>query len=133
MTQLLEHGNRTRLAIPARFYASLGYDAVGMPAERGRRIVMSLPTVGCIYALGDQWWWIVPAGSDIDVKWPSFTRYAPGGYVSVPGPSAAARTDAPRLIHHPTDDSPYTPPIPLYFLTCHHAGVVPTWSLPAGS
>ncbi|GHH75196.1 hypothetical protein GCM10018793_17940 [Streptomyces sulfonofaciens] len=130
MTQLLQCGNRTRLTIPAPLSASLGYDAVGIPAEHGRRIVRCLPAVGCVFAWSGHWWWIVPAGSDIDVSWPRFTRYAVDGCLDAPNPGPAP--EAPRLVHRPRGGSPYTPPIPLYFLTCHIAGVVPSWSLETG-
>ncbi len=120
---------RGRLPIPAELPTSLGYDAVGMPEEYGRRVMDSLSRVGCVYADDQRWWWIVPAGSDIDVTWPPFTRYALGGYL--PG-TAQARPARPRLIHHPRGGSPYTPPIPLYVITCHIAGIAPRWSLATG-
>jgi len=121
-----------RLVIPAGLPATLGYDAVGMPAEYGKRVMDGLPRVGCVFTDDHKWWWIVPAGSQIGVQWPSFTRYAIGAYVTALGTAPAARPQRPSLIHHPQGDSPYTPPIPLYFITCHIAGITPSWSLDTG-
>lgn len=92
----------------------------------------SLPRVGCVFADHERWWWIVPAGSHIDIAWPSVTTYAVGGYLTAPDPDSADRPRYPRLIHHPQDDTPYTPPLPLYFLTCRIAGIKPSWSRGTG-
>lgn len=120
-----------RLAIPSNLSATLGYDAVGMPAEQGKLVMDCLPRVGCVFTDDRRWWWIVPSGSHIGVVWPSFTTYAVGAYVTA-GPAPEARPHRPALIHHPRGDSPYTPPIPLYFVTCHIAGIAPSWSLDQG-
>ncbi|MEU1948285.1 hypothetical protein ACFW95_14850 [Streptomyces sp. NPDC059474] len=116
------HGGRLRLpdGLPAR----LGYDAVGMPVDIGRSVMKCLPRIGCVFADDQRWWWIVPSGSHIDVAWPTFTSYAVGAQMT----DLSARSRLPRLVHHPQDDSPYTPPIPLYFMTCHIAGIRPHWS-----
>jgi hypothetical protein len=126
------YGGR-RLAIPAELPTTLGYDAVGMPPEEGKRVMDGLPRVGCVFTDDQVWWWIVPTGSNLGVRWPSFTRYSVGAYVTAPGAAPSARPHRPSLIHHPRGNSPYTPPIPLFFLTCHIAGVTPSWSLDAGS
>ncbi|MFF4956250.1 hypothetical protein [Streptomyces sp. NPDC001222] len=133
-----------RLVLPDALTAALGYDAVGIPREHGEKIMNSLPRVGCVFADDLRWWWIVPAGSDIGVTWPPSTSYAVGARL---GPSAGPAADAPLtdpswsgprpgrplLIHHPGDDSPYTPPIPLYFLACRLTGCVPHWSSGVGA
>jgi hypothetical protein len=124
-----------RLVIPAELSASLGCDAVSTPAEHGVRIMNCLPRVGCVFVLGRKWWWIVPAGSHIDVRWPPGSGYTVG--TCVPGTSwtrAPGRPSSPvpRLIHRPEAGPPYTPPLPLYFLACHLAGVAPHWSPGAG-
>ncbi|POX52317.1 hypothetical protein C3488_09150 [Streptomyces sp. Ru72] len=131
-----------RLCLPEELTAALGYDAVGIPARHGERITKCLPRVGCVFADDLRWWWIVPAGSDIGVTWPPTTSYAVDARV---GPGAAAdahhrdpswsgpRPGRPRLIHRPDGDSPYTPPIPLYFLACRLAGSTPHWSLGVGA
>ncbi|WAP59615.1 hypothetical protein [Streptomyces sp. S465] len=117
-----------RLRIPDGLPTRLGYDAVGMPADIGRRVMRSLPRIGCVFADDQRWWWIVPSGSHIDVAWPPFTSYAVGACVTDRGAGRLVRSRHPRLVHHPQDDSPYTPPIPLYFMTCHIAGIRPRWS-----
>ncbi|MFJ2398747.1 MULTISPECIES: hypothetical protein [unclassified Streptomyces] len=125
----------SRLAIPAELSPSLGYDAVGTSREHGERIMDCLPRVGCVFADEERWWWIVPSGSHIGVTWPSSTRYAIGARLAEPSWTRALRrprSDRPRLIHRPEGESPYTPPIPLYFLTCRLAGSAPRWSLGAG-
>lgn len=123
-----------RLVIPAELSAGLGYDAVGTSREHGERIMDCLPRVGCVFADADRWWWIVPSGSHIGVTWPHTTSYAVGARLAEPSWTRAfrrSRTDRPRLIHSPEGDSPYTPPIPLYFITCRLAGSTPSWSLGA--
>ncbi|MCQ8834318.1 hypothetical protein [Streptomyces malaysiensis] len=124
----LRHGHRGRLRIPEDLPTRLGYDAVGMPADIGRRVMKCLPRIGCVFADDQRWWWIVPSGSHIDVTWPAFTSYAVGAHMADLGGGCTARFRHPRLIHHPQGDSPYTPPIPLYFMTCHIAGIRPHWS-----
>ncbi len=89
-----------RLAIPSNLSATLGYDAVGMPAEQGKLVMDCLPRVGCVFTDDRRWWWIVPSGSHIGVVWPSFTTYAVGAYVTAAGggprsPPAPARADPP--------------------------------------
>ncbi|MHA5054603.1 hypothetical protein [Streptomyces sp. SD15] len=124
-----------RLVIPAELSAGLGCDAVGTSREHGERIMESLPRVGCVFADDERWWWIVPSGSHIDVTWPSSTSYLVGARLADPSWTRAlrrSRSDRPRLIHSPQGDSPYTPPIPLYFITCRLAGSTPSWSLGAG-
>ncbi|WP_128380162.1 hypothetical protein [Streptomyces cavernae] len=113
----------SRLVLPAGMPAGLGYDAVGTPLEYGERILACLPRAGCVFADSRWWWWIVPAGSNIDVDWPAAAHYAVDARV----PDASWGTVRRRLIHRPGGDSPYTPPIPLYFMVCHIAGVRPHW------
>ncbi|WP_393086797.1 hypothetical protein [Streptomyces sp. LN704] len=125
----------SRLVIPAELSPSLGYDAVGTSREHGERIMDCLPRVGCVFADDERWWWIVPSGSHIGVTWPSSTRYAIGARLADPSWTRALRRARPgraRLIHRPEGESPYTPPIPLYFLTCRLAGSAPRWSLGTG-
>ncbi|GAA3826532.1 hypothetical protein [Streptomyces chiangmaiensis] len=132
-----------RLALPHELTAALGYDAVGTPRQHGERIMASLPRAGCVFADDLRWWWIVPAGSDIGVTWPTTTSYAIGAYLGPAVPETYAgradlswsgpRPDRPVLIHHPAGDSPYTPPIPLYFLVCRLAGSAPHWSPDPGA
>jgi hypothetical protein len=133
VTPLLRRRSHGRLVIPADLPVPLGYDAVGMPAEYGKRVMASLPQVGCVFADDRRWWWIVPAGSHIGVGWPPFIEYSVGAHVIAPSTGRSARGRTPRLVHRPAGDSPYTPPIPLYFLTCHIADIIPSWSLTAGS
>ncbi|MER5884765.1 hypothetical protein ABT160_13125 [Streptomyces sp. NPDC001941] len=111
----------TRLALPAGLDASLGLDAVGVPARYGFRVLSRLPAKGAVFADSDWWWWIVPDGSDLDLTWPLPACYAPGGLVP---------DRAPRLVHRPDGSSPYTPPIPLYLLTCQLTGIAPAWTAP---
>ncbi|KIF71266.1 hypothetical protein HY68_25995 [Streptomyces sp. AcH 505] len=113
-----EHAGRVQLPLPATLPASLGCDAVGVPARHGFRLMARLPRSGCVFADADWWWWIVPAGSDLELAWPEPARYVEG--TSVP----AAR---PRLIHWPDDPTPYTPPIPFYLMVCQLAGTAPAW------
>ncbi|MFF3904715.1 hypothetical protein ACFYZJ_01660 [Streptomyces sp. NPDC001848] len=130
-----------RLPLPEGLTAALGYDAVGIPKGHGERIMNCLPRVGCVFADDLRWWWIVPAGSDTGVTWPPTTSYAVDARL-VPGAVAHARRDPswsgprpgrPRLIHRPDGDSPYTPPIPLYFLACRLVGSTPHWSPGVGA
>ncbi|MFD3662169.1 hypothetical protein ACFWVF_16445 [Streptomyces sp. NPDC058659] len=111
----------TRLTVPAGLHTGLGCDAVGVPARFGFKILSRLPAKGCVYADTDWWWWLVPAGSDLDLTWPLPACYAPGAEVPDRGP---------RLVHHPDGTSPYTPPIPLYLLACQLTGIAPAWSTP---
>lgn len=114
------------LLIPEGLSGGLGHDAVGTTPAHGRRIMECLPRIGCVFADEHRWWWVVPAGSQIGVAWPSSTHYAAGAALAGRrGPAPAGRV---RLIHRPAHDSPYTPPIPLYFLTCRLAGITPQWS-----
>ncbi|MEU8504021.1 hypothetical protein AB0C40_04670 [Streptomyces brevispora] len=116
-------GGRVQLPLPSAFSASLGYDAVGVPARYGFRLMSHLPRTGCVFDDGERWWWIVPSGSDLDLNWPAQTAYAQGAYVP------AVR---PRLIHQPDSRTPYTPPIPLYLMVCQVAGVTPSWASAGG-
>jgi hypothetical protein len=110
---------RVQLPLPATLPASLGCDAVGVPARHGFRLMARLPRTGCVFADADWWWWIVPAGSDQELDWPSPARYISGTRV----PAAH-----PRLIHWPEDLTPYTPPIPFYLMVCQLAGTAPAWA-----
>lgn len=110
-----------RLPLPPTLSASLGCDAVGVPARYGFRLMSHLPRTGCVFADADRWWWVVPSGSDLDLDWPVQAAYAPGAYVP-------ART---RLIHQPESRTPYTPPIPLFLMVCQVTGVTPSWT-PSG-
>ncbi|MDX3451050.1 hypothetical protein PV396_03655 [Streptomyces sp. ME02-8801-2C] len=123
------------LVLPARLAAGLGCDAVGTPREYGRRIMDALPRVGCVFADDQRWWWIVPSGSHLGVTWPPGVRYVIGAQLADPswtGTRPVSPSVRPRLLHSPEGDSPYTPPIPLYVLTCRLAGSDPSWSLGAG-
>ncbi|MFI8368880.1 hypothetical protein [Streptomyces sp. NPDC085466] len=111
----------TRLTVPTGLNTGLGCDAVGVPARFGFKILSRLPAKGCVYADTDWWWWLVPAGSDLDLTWPLPACYAPGAEIPDRGP---------RLIHHPDGTSPYTPPIPLYLLACQLTGTAPAWPAP---
>lgn len=110
----------TRLIVPAGFRTSLGCDAVGVPARYGFRILSRLPSKGCVYADTDWWWWLVPTGSDLELTWPMPACYAPGAEIP---------DRRPRLVHRPDGTSPYTPPIPLYLLSCQLTGTSPSWTL----
>ena len=110
---------RIRLPLPPALSASLGCDAVGVPARYGFRLLAHLPRTGCVFADADRWWWIVPAGSDLELHWPEQVSYAAGACVP------AVR---PRLIHAPDSRTPYTPPIPLFLMVCQVIGVAPSWS-----
>ncbi|GGY37209.1 hypothetical protein [Streptomyces tanashiensis] len=111
----------TRLAVPVGLHTGLGCDAVGVPSRFGFKILSRLPAKGCVYADSDWWWWLVPAGSDLDLTWPLPACYAPGAEIP---------DRHPRLIHHPDGTSPYTPPIPLYLLVCQLTGIAPSWPAP---
>ncbi|MFE9997605.1 hypothetical protein [Streptomyces avermitilis] len=125
-----------RISLPVELPAGLGYDAVGTSPEHGERIMECLPRIGCVFGDDLRWWWIVPSGSHVGVTWPSCTTYAIGAYLADPSWTRASgrpRPGGPRLIHRPDGNSPYTPPIPLYFLICRLAGISPSWSLGAVS
>ncbi|MFI1101743.1 hypothetical protein [Streptomyces melanogenes] len=109
-----------RLVLPPALPASLGCDAVAVPASYGFRVLSRLPRSGCVFADADCWWWVVPAGSDHDLTWPHPARYAPDARV----PENPGR----RMIHCPDGTSPYTPPIPLYLVVCQLTGTAPAWT-----
>ncbi|MEV6162825.1 hypothetical protein AB0L71_13020 [Streptomyces sp. NPDC052052] len=113
-----------RLSLPPSLSANLGCDAVGVPSQHGLQLLTHLPRIGCVFADTDRWWWIVPAGSDLDLDWPAQTSYATGAYV----PAAQH-----RLIHHPDTRTPYTPPIPLFLMVCQLTGVQPSWAPSGGT
>ncbi|MFI6346077.1 hypothetical protein [Streptomyces sp. NPDC050560] len=117
--------HRERLPLPQGAPAALGYDAVGIPQDDAARVMrrLSPSRAGCVFSLGELWWWIVPAGSHIDIAWPESTTYSVDAYV----PSGPR----PRLVHRPDGDSPYTSPILLYIVTCQIAGTMPSWPHPA--
>jgi hypothetical protein len=112
-----------RLTLPAGMTAPMGCDAVAVAAYLGPQVLPLLPRVGCVYADGELWWWIVPSDSDYALKWPGPVRYTPGA-VLPDGPSV------PDLIHKPGGTVPYTPPIPLYLALCRVTGTTPTLSAP---
>ncbi|OON74690.1 hypothetical protein [Streptomyces tsukubensis] len=112
-----------RLKVPDGMSTTLGTDAVGVPEELGRRVMARLPRMGCVYADGGRWWWIVPTGSDIALEWPAPALYAPGALV----PDTHRH---PHLLHRPDGVAPYTPPIPLYVALCRLTDTVPAWSRP---
>ncbi|GAB2963352.1 hypothetical protein GCM10023080_025140 [Streptomyces pseudoechinosporeus] len=118
-----EAGALRRLAVPEGMRAPLGCDAVAMPARFGPPLMSRLPRVGCVYADASQWWWLLPADSDVSLEWPSPTHYATGAVV--PGSPALPLPD---LIHKPDSTLPYTPPIPLYLALCRVTGTAPVWS-----
>jgi hypothetical protein len=128
----LARRSRSRVSVPARLVmpdgmtAPLGCDAVAIPAVYGRRVLDRLPRVGCVFADGSSWWWIVPSDSDVALQWPEPARYTAGALVR------DARRP-PLLIHRPESSVPYTPPIPLYLALCRLTGATPAWSsaLPA--
>ncbi|MFH8441949.1 hypothetical protein ACH4D3_12045 [Streptomyces sp. NPDC018026] len=117
------------LSLPAGLRAELGHDAVGTSASHGEHILARLPRAGCVFADEGRWWWIVPAGSDIGIAWPSGTHYAVGDPSWTRPRPDGGRPAGPQLVHGPDGDSPYTAPLPLYFLACGLAGVAPRWSL----
>lgn len=106
--------------VPEGMTAPLGCDAVAVPARLGPLVVPRLPRVGCVYADGTRWWWIVPTDSDDALTWPAPAHYGQGA----PLPGTA------RLIHRPEGTVPYTPPIPLYLALCRVTGTTPEWSRP---
>ncbi|BAG17886.1 hypothetical protein ACIQUZ_19565 [Streptomyces griseus] len=112
-------GGGMRLVLPASMSATLGCDAVGVPARHGFRLMSHLPRTGCVFADADRWWWIVPAGSDLDLDWPEQVTYAR---------DAEVPAGRPRLIHSPDGLTPYTPPIPLFLMVCQVTGVAPSWA-----
>jgi hypothetical protein len=107
-----------RLQMPDDMTAPLGCDAVAVPDRLGPLVVPRLPRLGCVYADGAHWWWIVPSDSDYALRWPSPAHYAPGALI----------TGTARLIHRPRGTVPYTPPIPLYLALCRVTGTSPDWS-----
>ncbi|RPE44787.1 hypothetical protein EDD90_8039 [Streptomyces sp. Ag109_O5-1] len=113
-------GDTRQLPMPEGMTAPLGCDAVAVAAGLGPLVVPRLPRVGCVYADGTHWWWIVPADSDYALTWPAPVHYSPGA----PLPGTA------RLIHRPAGTVPYTPPIPLYLALCRVTGTTPEWSRP---
>ncbi|MEU9448394.1 hypothetical protein [Streptomyces sp. NPDC048277] len=113
-------GDSRRSPVPEGMTTPLGCDAVAVPARLGPLVVPRLPRVGCVYADGTHWWWIVPADSDYALTWPAPAQYSAGA----PLPGAA------RLIHRPAGTVPYTPPIPLYLALCRVTGTTPEWSRP---
>lgn len=116
-------GALRRLTVPEGMQAPLGCDAVAMPARFGPLLMSRLPSVGCVYADTSQWWWLVPADSDVSLEWPASTHYATGAVI--PGTPALP---PPGLIHKPDSTLPYTPPIPLYLALCRVTGTTPVWS-----
>jgi hypothetical protein len=124
----LRRGQRTpetlrRLTLPEGMTTPMGCDAVGVPADLGPEVLPRLPRVGCVYADGTHWWWIVPSDSDYALKWPEPARYTAGAVLrDTPA--------APDLIHKPAGTIPYTPPIPLYLALCRVTGTTPSWSRP---
>ena len=110
-----------RLAVPEGMQAPLGCDAVAIPARFGSLLMSRLPRVGCVYADGKQWWWLIPSDSDVSLEWPAPAYYASGAVV--PG-----TPHLPGLIHKPDGELPYTPPIPLYLALCRLTGTIPAWS-----
>ncbi|MGY0487190.1 hypothetical protein [Streptomyces sp. WG-D5] len=110
-----------RLRVPAGMTAPLGCDAVAVPEEFGRAMAQRLPRMGCVYADGAHWWWLVPADSDVSLEWPAPARYTPGAWVR-----DAVRV--PAVVHCPEGAVPYTPPIPLYLALCRVTGTTPAWS-----
>jgi hypothetical protein len=112
-----------RLLVPEDMTVPLGCDAVSVPARFGPLLLSRLPRVGCVYADGAHWWWIVPSDSDVALEWPAPARYVTGAVV----PDAP---HAPGLIHKPDGAVPYTPPIPLYLAVCRVTGTTPVWSRP---
>lgn len=123
---------RQRIHVPttADFPAGLGCDVVETSAEHGLRILDCLPSSGCVLTNGSRWSWIVPTGSDIDVEWPSTTRYLVDAAVLVSAyePRTGGSVGH-SLIHLPDQDVPYTHPILLYFAVCCIAGVQPAMTV----
>ncbi|MEO3766633.1 hypothetical protein [Streptomyces sp. B8F3] len=123
-----EPGGRLRLAVPGAGASSLGCDAVGVPQRIGYDVMARLSRVGCVFADGSRWWWIVPAGSDLGLQWPRSVHYAPGADISGAAAGTGGPAAVPRLVHRPADGVPYTPPIPLFLVVCRSTGVEPAWS-----
>ncbi|WP_327356903.1 hypothetical protein [Streptomyces sp. NBC_01304] len=120
LTSIARHRRGIPLPLPDGMKEPLGRDAVGMPQAYGDRVLARLPRVGCVFADGARWWWIVPAGSGLWLDWPEPVRYVADAVVTgAPAP--------PRLIVRPADDTPYTPPIPLYLTLCGLTDTVPSW------
>ncbi|MET9497518.1 hypothetical protein [Streptomyces sp. NPDC006552] len=115
-----------RLSVPDGMTAPLGCDAVAVPEAFARAMTRRLPHMGCVYADGAHWWWLVPSDSDVALEWPAPARYTAGALVP-----AAGR--APDLIHCPDSAVPYTPPIPLYLALCRVTGTTPAWSRTIGA
>ncbi|NBE53744.1 hypothetical protein GUY60_20425 [Streptomyces sp. YC537] len=120
LASLARGAQAVTLDLPPGMKTPLGCDAVGMPEEYGRQIRARLPRVGCVYADGSRWWWLVPSGSAVSLDWPAPLRYATGARVP-------AGKYPPRLVHRPEGTAPYTPPIPLYLALCRITGTVPLW------
>ncbi|WP_328393656.1 hypothetical protein OHS70_03900 [Streptomyces sp. NBC_00390] len=114
----------TRLRVPSGIPVTLGCDAVGVPARYGFRLLARLPRNGCVFADSHWWWWIVPAGSDLGLTWPLPSHYARGARVPA---------TSPRLVGPSDNSSPYTPPIPLYLMTCQLTGTAPLWPVRVGT
>ncbi|MER7170439.1 hypothetical protein [Streptomyces mesophilus] len=124
LTSLARRLSDIPLPLPEGMQTRLGCDAVGMPAEIGRQVMSRMNRVGCVYAAGDRWWWIVPSHSQQSLDWPEPVRYAARALVPA-SPGGA------QLIHLPQRDAPYTPPIPLYLTLCRITRTVPVWMRPA--
>lgn len=107
-----------------------GCDVVETSAEYGMRILGCLPSSGCVLANGKRWSWIVPSGSNIDVRWPPTARYLVDAAVLVPyrGPRPK-EAGSHSVVHWPEQAVPYTHPILLYFATCCLAGVKPAMTV----
>ncbi|GAA4550565.1 hypothetical protein ACFYN9_06145 [Streptomyces collinus] len=119
-------GPALRLPVPDGMTAPLGCDAVAIPAHVGPLIMPRLPRVGCLYADGSHWWWLVPSDSDHALEWPAPARYVTGAVVP-------DLLEVPDLIHRPDGTLPYTPPIPLYLALCRATGTAPAWSRPVSA
>jgi len=117
---------RIRVPSPPDLPSGLGCDVVETSAEDGMRILGCLPSSGCVLRHGERWSWIVPSGSDVDVAWPSITRYLVDAAVLVPhyGIRPFAQTSH-SVVHWPNQPAPYTHPLLLYFAACCIAGVQP--------
>ncbi|MGW1540665.1 hypothetical protein ACWCPM_10535 [Streptomyces sp. NPDC002309] len=105
---------------------------MGTSPAHGESILEALPRVGCVFTDDRHWWWVVPSGSHLGITWPPSTTYVIGARMGDPSWTASRPrpgTSNPRLLHAPVDGSPYTPPLPLYFLTCRLTGSSPRWSL----
>ncbi|MEU3934117.1 hypothetical protein AB0E85_19075 [Streptomyces sp. NPDC029044] len=119
-------GPALRLPVPDGMTAPLGCDAVAVPAHIGPLITPRLPRVGCVYADGTHWWWLVPSDSDHALEWPAPARYVTGAVVP-------DLLEVPDLIHRPDGTLPYSPPIPLYLALCRATGTAPSWSRPVSA